>query len=255
MKKLILSVAVLALGAVSASAADLAPRPYTKAPVLVSPVYDWSGFYVGLNGGYGWSDYGVSNFTTGVALGSQTATGGVAGGQFGWRTQSGWLVWGLDFQGDWASLKGSGAGGLAGGGNNNIQFNLFPLTINSKMSDFGIIAATAGYAANNVLFYAKAGAAFTTQTFTSVTAGGFVFDGQTETRWGAALGAGIEYGITANWTVALEYDHLFMGSVDDSMLAGGVGPAVTRVLRISQDVDLVTARINYKFGGPVVARY
>jgi outer membrane immunogenic protein len=106
-----------------------------------------------------------------------------------------------------------------------------------------------------VLLYAKAGAAFTTQTFTSVTAGGVVFDGQTETRWGAALGAGIEYGITANWTVGLEYDHLFMGSVNDSMIVGGVGPTVTRILRISQDVDLVTARINYKFGGPVVARY
>jgi outer membrane immunogenic protein len=54
MKKLALAVSVLAISAVGASAADMAPV-YTKAPAFVPPaVYDWTGFYVGVNGGYGW---------------------------------------------------------------------------------------------------------------------------------------------------------------------------------------------------------
>ncbi len=55
MKKIVLAAAVLALGTVSASAADLAARPYTKAPPMVAAVYDWSGFYIGANGGWGTS--------------------------------------------------------------------------------------------------------------------------------------------------------------------------------------------------------
>src|SRR4051794_41724545 len=52
MKKIALAVSALLMGSMSASAADLAARPYTKAPALVS-VYDWSGFYIGVNGGWG----------------------------------------------------------------------------------------------------------------------------------------------------------------------------------------------------------
>ena len=56
MKKFALAVSILAASAVSASAADLAARPYTKAPPPVAvAMYDWSGFYIGANGGYGTS--------------------------------------------------------------------------------------------------------------------------------------------------------------------------------------------------------
>jgi len=68
-----------------------------------------------------------------------------------------------------------------------------------------------------------------------------------EGRWGALLGAGLEYGLTQNWTIGVQYDHIFGGAVTDALVAPE---------RISQNgVDIVTARINYKFGGPVVARY
>ena len=56
MNRFALAVSLLAVSAVSASAADLAARPYTKAPpVAVTAVYDWSGFYIGANGGGAWS--------------------------------------------------------------------------------------------------------------------------------------------------------------------------------------------------------
>jgi outer membrane immunogenic protein len=80
------------------------------------------------------------------------------------------------------------------------------------------------------------------------------FDGASETRVGYTAGVGLEYGFTPNWSLALEYDHLFMFESDDAFtaVAGGV---ITRIDSIHQDVDLVTARLNYRFGGPGVARY
>ena len=74
-----------------------------------------------------------------------------------------------------------------------------------------------------------------------------------ETRWGGTVGAGLEYGFAPNWSAGVEYDHLFMGT----------GPwclhtTPRRVLpheRIRQDVDLVTVRVNYRWGGPAIAKY
>jgi outer membrane immunogenic protein len=54
MKKIVLAAAALAIGTVSASAADLAARPYTKAPAPIAAVYSWTGFYIGADVGYGW---------------------------------------------------------------------------------------------------------------------------------------------------------------------------------------------------------
>ena len=92
-----------------ALAADLAARPYTKAPSDGRRIYDWSGFYVGANGGWGSSrnswDFFSPPFLVGDE-GSHDATGGVAGGQIGYRWQSGTWVFGLEAQGDWADLSG-----------------------------------------------------------------------------------------------------------------------------------------------------
>ena len=54
MKKFVLAAAALILGTAGASAADLAARPYTKAPMAVAAVYSWTGFYIGADVGYGW---------------------------------------------------------------------------------------------------------------------------------------------------------------------------------------------------------
>src|SRR5712671_4610315 len=90
-KFLLATVGLVALGmAAPASAADLAARPYTKAPPMVAAIYDWSGFYIGANGGWGssrncWND--AVDGATGVFFGAEgchDATGGVAGGQIGY---------------------------------------------------------------------------------------------------------------------------------------------------------------------------
>ena len=263
MKRVLLATASLvALGiAAPASAADIAPRPYTKAPPPVVAYYDWSGFYIGANGGGGWSQkcWDVTNFLgpQTVSEGCHDPSGAVVGGQIGYRWQSAGWVFGLEAQGDWADLKGS-----------NVSLFVPRWTNNSKIEAFGLFTGQIGYAWNNVLWYVKGGAAVTDDkyrgTVTTPPFTGALFDSASETRWGGVVGTGLEFGFAPNWSVAVEYDHLFMGNNSHSFTSTGVlGAAVIpvggvfRTDSIRQDVDLITARINYRFnwGGPVVGRY
>ena len=111
MKKFLLgTVGLIALGmAAPATAADLAARPYTKAPPpMVAPIYDWTGFYIGGNGGWGQSNSClnfVDAFGFGFADGCASRSGGLIGGQIGYRWQANQWVFGLEAQGDWADLS------------------------------------------------------------------------------------------------------------------------------------------------------
>jgi outer membrane immunogenic protein len=248
MKKFLLGTVALVALAAPASAADLAARPYTKAPPMIAAVYDWSGFYVGANGGWGSSRNNWDFVTPGGAFvaneGGHDATGGVAGGQIGYRWQSGTWVFGLEAQGDWADLKGS-----------NVSL-AFPAFYNqSKIDAFGLFTGQIGYAANNVLFYVKGGGAVTSDRYRSFTnpGGALAATAGDDTRWGGTVGVGLEYGFAPNWSAAVEYDHLFMQ--DKTYTFTTPGGLFFGTDRIRQDVDLVTVRVNYRWGGPVVAKY
>ena len=250
MKKILSAIALLTLGlAVPAAAADLPARPYTKAPAVVPPpIYNWGGFYIGANGG-GASSHKCWDFTTPagafiVSEGCHDATGGVAGGQVGYRWQASSWVFGVEAQGDWADLRGS---------NQSLAFGAF--TNNSKVDAIGLFTGQVGYAWNNVLFYVKGGAAVVADRFNVTTTFGNVLTATTpdDTRWGGTVGAGIEFGFAPNWSVAAEYNHLFMQDrlyrfTDTFGFFFGTD-------RIRQDVDMGTVRVNYHFGGPVVAKY
>ena len=252
MKRILLAtVALAALGtATSASAADLAARPYTKAPPMIAAVYDWTGFYIGGNGGWGtsrkcWDTTQVLGAALAFSEGCHDASGGTAGGQIGYRWQSAAWVFGLEAQGNWADFKGSNVSQLALGTTGN----------RSKIEAFGLFTGQIGYAWNNTLLYVKGGAAVTSDKYQGYTVGtNVVFDNAKETRWGGTVGVGLEYGFTPNWSFAVEYDHLFMETSSNSFTAVTL-PVTSRIDRISQDVDVVTARINYKWGGPVIAKY
>jgi outer membrane immunogenic protein len=141
----------------AASAADLPARVYTKAPAVVAPVYNWNGFYIGLNAGGGSSHecYTITS-DAGVPVrpaseGCHNATGGMVGGQVGYRWQMTNWVFGLEAQGDWANLKGS----------NSSLTAIIPFTNQTKIDALGLFTGQVGYAFNNVLLYAKGGAAVT----------------------------------------------------------------------------------------------
>jgi outer membrane immunogenic protein len=249
MRKLVIGrVAASAAFSVPAAAADLAARPYTKAPAMIAAVYDWNGFYIGANGGWGssrkcWDFLPAAGGT--APEGCHNATGGTAGGQVGYRWQSGTWVVGVEAQGNWADLKGS----------NVSIFN--PLFRNeSRVNAFGLFTGQVGYAANNVLLYVKGGAAVTADRFRTYSTVTNLVNGTTgdDTRWGGVVGVGLEYGFAPNWSAALEYDHLFMQDRTYTFTAPGTGLFVGTD-RIRQSVDLVTVRVNYRWGDPVVARY
>ena len=255
MKKFLLatvgSAALLGM-VVPAAAADLAARPYTKAPPpMLAPIYDWTGFYIGGNGGWGQSrncfDF-VDVLGVAVTSGCRERSGGLIGGQIGYRWQSGQWVFGLEAQGDWADLSSQ-------------RVSLIDpfFSTRTKTDGIGLFTGQIGYAWNQSLLYVKGGAAVTSNRFSIIENDfGAELASASATRWGGTVGVGWEYGFAPNWSLGVEYDHLFMGDANNSF-TGLTGAAAGFVnSRISQDVDLVTLRINYRFGGygaPVAARY
>jgi outer membrane immunogenic protein len=251
------AIGLAAFGIAPALAADLPARTYSKAPAVVAPLYDWSGFYIGLNGGGASSRecYAITS-VAGVVIGNapsegcHNATGAVAGGQVGYRWQAANWVFGVEAQGDWANLRGSNASLTA----------VIPYINQTKVDALGLFTGQAGYAWNSVLLYVKGGAAYTHNNYASFfpvgnafAAAGVPFNQASDNRWGGVVGAGLEFGFAPNWSVAVEYDHLFMGT--PSVTFPQSNNAVTRSDNIRQDVDMGTVRVNYRFGGPVVAKY
>jgi outer membrane immunogenic protein len=253
MKKILLgTVALTVLGlAAPASAADLAAHPYVKAPAPapIAAIYDWTGFYIGINGGGG-SAHTCWDLVSDVfgdlpgAEGCHNATGGTFGGQIGYRWQAANWVFGIEGQGNWADFSGS-----------NTSLLFAPDFNRSRIDGFGLITGQIGYAWNNVLFYVKGGAAVTGNKFEAFDGAGTLLASVNTTRWGGTVGLGLEFGFSPNWSLGVEYDHLFMGSRDLNLTAAGL---LFEDEHISQDVDIALVRLNYRFGGfgaPVAARY
>ena len=251
MKKFLLAAvgsALLGMG-VPASAADMAVKAAPPPPVI--PIYNWSGFYIGANGGWGQShncwDF---VFLAGPVFsdGCRDRSGGVLGGQVGYRWQSNQFVFGLEAQGDWADLS-------------NTRVSLLDPTLSTrvKTDGIGLFTGQLGWAWNAALLYVKGGAAVTSNRLDILdTLTGIGLVSASATRWGGTLGVGFEYGFTPNWSFGAEYNHLWMGTSNNSFTV--VDPRLVGILnnRITQDVDMFTLRVNYRFGGyatPVTARY
>jgi outer membrane immunogenic protein len=179
MKRLLLAgVAISVAGA--ASAADMQARPYTKAPpAVVSPAYNWSGFYIGAMGGYGWD--------------SGNSSGGFGGGTVGynWQLPASPFVFGIEVDAAGASIKDSLTADIGGG---------ILATEELKINSFGSVTGRAGFAWDAALIYAKGGFAWANRRdAVSIPALGASFsDSQTHT--GYTIGGGLEYLFTPNWS-------------------------------------------------------
>src|SRR5580704_13812128 len=160
MKKLLLALTGLSAVAASAPAfaADLAAKPYTKAPpVVAATIYDWGGFYGGFNAGGG-SSRNCWNLITnaGVAInpaanreGCNSAGGAAVGGQIGYRYQMANWVFGVEAQGDWSGFKGSSR-----------NLAVPTLTDQTRVNGFGLFTGQVGYSWSPAfLAYLKGGAA------------------------------------------------------------------------------------------------
>jgi len=195
MRKLLLATTILAFGAAGASAADLAGRPYTKAPAAAS-VYNWTGLYVG--GPLGGASLSPSfkddnDFFDNQGLNPDrkfSLTGGVYGG-YNWQFNS--LVVGVDAQWSWYgnSSVTSFPGGTEGDGSS------FFLT--TKVRDAGSVKARVGLAFEDTLVYVAAGPAWANSTLTVGVGQDFASISESTYRTGIAVAAGAEHMFTPNW--------------------------------------------------------
>jgi outer membrane immunogenic protein len=256
----------------AASAADLAARPYTKAPVM-APVYDWTGFYIGGNVGYSWgrssdtstltNGAGTVLFTTGAGA---NMDGVIGGGQIGYNWQIQNWVWGLE-----ADIQGSDQKGrrdyLCPTGVCTPPFGVIavfpgpavPVALDQKLEWFGTVRGRVGVLATpQVLFYATGGLAYgEVNTSAVIGAGAFGFNAH-DTRVGYTVGAGVEGAIGGNWTAKLEYLYMDLGRTSGTFLTTipALGGGVLSYNYSSRITDnIVRVGLNYKFGGPVIAKY
>jgi outer membrane immunogenic protein len=261
MKKFLLStVALVALGA-SASAADLAPR-YAKAPMMVDPAYNWTGFYVGLHAGAASTDGDLTTqVTDGFFFNDQITntfrkTGFIGGGQIGYNYQSGMAVFGLEADASSLNVKSSVSGFdpfFSGKGNT--------ATLSSSIDWLVTARARAGIAATPaLLLYVTGGLAVAGVNVSyqnNAIAPGVLLSNSlsvNETRYGWTAGFGAEYALGGNWSVKGEYLRVMLG---DTTVNVPFDPATnaTGSIKVSQNVDLIRAGLNYKFGGPTGGRY
>jgi outer membrane immunogenic protein len=268
MKRTLIGIAAAtALLTTGAFAADL-PMQYTKAPLYAAPVFNWTGFYVGGNIGYSWgrsSETSVLTNSAGTVLFTDAETSSlnaiVGGGQVGYNWQIQNFVWGIEADIQGTNEKGGPAfvcttclPAPVGG-----PTPVLPVTMNQKIDWFGTVRGRAGVAVTPaVLLYATGGFAYGEVDTQEVIGAVPVAFSKTTVNPGWTAGAGIEGAIGGGWTARLEYLYVDLGKVNGAFLtpipAFGTGVIVSNLNSHVTD-NIVRAGINYKFNGPVVARY
>jgi len=253
MKWILIVAAASLITASSASAADL-PVPAGPAPAYypVATVYDWSGGFVGINGGYGFGQSGWSDPANPSGTGSSgnfNVSGGLVGGTAGVNGQFGAFVIGLEGDFDWQGLSGTSGSrfctsliisGASGAG----------LGCKTQSNWLGTFRGRFGYAWDRVLFYGTAGGAgLNLQTSLSG------LPAQNKDLFGWTVGAGLEVAFADNWTVKVEY--LFVDPVGNVVCNHGYSCgydalATTKPLTATNSVNLnenmVRVGVNFKFG-------
>ena len=233
MKKILLAtVALVAVGAAApALAADLAARPYTKAPAYVpAPIYNWTGFYIGGHIG------GAFDGNSGFGNSDGRFLGGIQGGADYEFSNN--VVLGVEAEYSWLTNNNNGV--LLPGGT----------LVTSNSNELGSVTGRVGYSFGAALLYAKGGYAFKDGDHLNASVGGvpvaFTTDGHH--RDGYTAGAGLEYMFAPNWSAKIEYQYYNFGS--------GTFVSPVDVAHFTDDEHTVKAGINYRFnwGGPV-ARY
>jgi outer membrane immunogenic protein len=256
MKKMLrTTVALAALIAAPAGAADLSrPAPVYKGP---PPVYafSWTGCYIGANGGGMWvnkdyalssvavAPFGAASFTP-VGFGSHTASSGIGGLQLGCNYQvpgSGW-VFGIQGDYDWARANGTHVDPFGGG-----------TTLSSNTKSLASVTGRVGYAWDRFLGYVKGGGAWERDNYSwFVTAIPAISLNGSETRGGWTVGVGGEYAFTDFLSGFVEYDYYGFGTRTVSLVSG----PVTANFDIKENKSVIKAGLNLRWGpGPVTARY
>jgi outer membrane immunogenic protein len=191
MKRILLAGAGVLAMASLANAADLPRQMYSKAPPpMAAPYYNWTGFYIGINGGGAW---GTSTWDSTAGF---DVSGGMIGGTIGYNWQTGPWVLGVEGDLDWASVKGSTA-----------VVGCVTANCSTENTWLGTVRGRVGYAFDRFMPYITGGVAFG-----GVDASQAPFPGGSSTQVGWAVGAGLEFAVINNLTAKIEYLHYDLGS-------------------------------------------
>ena len=189
---------------------------YSSGRSIPGAIYDWSGLYIGLTGGY-------------TTAGSGDSDGGAFGGQIGYRWQNSNWVFGIEAQASWIVVSGG-----------RPHTSLSAVSSGSSLhgtNTLEMVTGQAGYSTNNVLLYLKAGAAVVNRKTDwnddvayDAPLNGLSRLSPNATNWGGVFGAGLEYGFAPNWSVGVEYDRVFSNRNHSC-----------------QDINIGLLRLNYRF--------
>jgi outer membrane immunogenic protein len=237
---LLAAVAVIGFASI-ASAADMP----VKAPApIVAPLYNWTGPYIGIAGGYGWghsnqTDPGIvicdpliTECLAGAGDGSYAVHGGMIGGTLGYNWQNGPWVFGVEGDYSWANISGSS--------NTCGATSPSPHACGTKLDSLGTFRGRIGYAmgaTGNWLPYVTGGLAVG-----ELNAWDSLFPASgSDFRAGWTVGGGVEVGITRNWTAKIEYLYVDLGSQQMFNIVPGVPETV------SFTANIIRGGINYRF--------
>jgi len=241
--------AVLA-GAGPVFAADLPTKIFTKAPPAPAPAYDWTGFYAGVNAGYGAASDPVKTSFTPAIFGSEqpvmAPAGWLGGAQLGYNFQAGRWVLGVEGDAQANALRQS-----------SMCFDFCDPAITfrtaQELSWFATARARVGYAMGPALIYATGGAAFT-NVRTSLTATFLPFANVTGTfndaRTGWVVGGGIEAALGGHWTAKVEYLYMDFGRISHALPDPFLGAAFPEIYAIDIREHVFRVGVNYLFNDP-----
>jgi outer membrane immunogenic protein len=252
MKRTLLT--TVAFGTLSAfSPALAADLPYAKAPPATASVYDWTGAYVGVFGGGGFGNHNVNNsngasapFTNFTA--NYTSTGGLAGGEAGYNWQSGNYIVGVEGDLFWSGIKGSDASQFANG-----AFAGVTGVDADNLRWGGTLRARGGFTVDRWLMFFTGGYAFGNIQHTNTDAASGAVDRFTVQANGLTAGAGFAYAFTNNVIGKFEYRYYNFNGYNrpgNPLTPNGQIPYTTE-----STYSVVTVGLDFKFGGPVVAKY
>ena len=240
---LLAAVAALTVSSV-AQASDLSTKTVpSPAPAPVSKLFDWTGAYIGVNGGYGkgYSDITNVQFGTGTLYsypdedGNFAMNGSLVGGQLGYNQEIGRIVVGVEADLDYANMKGNYA---------------FPapnqINLAGKIDSFGTLRARFGYAFDNVLIFTTGGFAYaSTKAMLASVTPPVITSSASKSYTGYTFGGGIEYGVSRNWTVKGEYLYSNFGKRSNKYdFTDDIAEAVADT---SLKSNIMRVGLNYKF--------
>jgi outer membrane immunogenic protein len=260
----LLAVALALFGARGALAADLAAKAPIAPPPMPAPVYNWGGWYAGGNIGYGWGTSsntnlsfsdpgGAVNFAGYFAAGGDVTPvlnpkGGIGGGQIGfnWTLTPSWVV-GLVTDLQDSGIKASATNTVTPAG-----FVTSNQSNSEKIDWFGTVRAKLGYAQNNWLFYGTGGLAYG-----RVEASGNFFiplistpfpGSSSATRTGWAAGGGLDYALTTNWIIGVEYLYVDLGHIAyTESNPSSFAPVASLTISNRAAAQIARATLDYKF--------